>query len=109
MGRPMLLLGAVDRALRPLAGRYLRAMALRPWRLREKLRFQSVMIIQPADIYADGHQNMCDGCPDITVWNGKLVWSCRLEEPEKFGDFVQMIPRERTRDGESVVAAGGAG
>ena len=109
MGRPMLLLGAVDRALRPLAARYLRAMALRPWRLREKLRFQSVMIIQPADIYADGHQNMCDGCPDMTVWNGRLVWSCRLEEPEKFGDFVQMIPHGRVREGDGAMATGGAG
>ena len=105
MGRPMLLLAAVDKALRPVAGRYLRAMALWPWRLREKLRFQSVMIIQPADIYPDGHQNMCDGCPDITVYNGQLVWSCRLEEPEKFGDFVQMIPRERAADADDVLAS----
>jgi hypothetical protein len=52
------------------------------------------MIIQPADIYANGHQNICDGCPDITVLNGQLVWSCRLEEPERFGDFVQMVPKE---------------
>ena len=104
MGRPMLLLAAVDKALRPVAARYLRAMALRPWRLRQKLHFQSVMVIQPADIYPDGRQNMCDGCPDITVYNGQLVWSCRLEEPEKFGDFVQMIPREHASDAEGVVA-----
>ena len=46
-------------------------------------------------LLANGHQNMCDGCPDITVYNGELVWSCRMEEPEKFGDFVQIVP---TRD-----------
>ncbi len=73
----------------PLAGGGRRAG---PARLREQLRFQSVMIIQPADIYEDGRQNMCDGCPDMTVWNDRLVWSCRLEEPERFGDFVQMVP-----------------
>ncbi|MGC9222049.1 MAG: radical SAM protein [Solirubrobacteraceae bacterium] len=100
MGRPMLLLSVIDKALRPVAIRYLRSMVLAPWRLREKLRFQSVMIIQPGDVYADGHQNMCDGCPDITVWNGKLVWSCRMEEPEKFGDFVQMIPHEHPEPAE---------
>jgi hypothetical protein len=36
---------------------------------------------------------MCDGCPDITVHNGELVWSCRLEERLKFGQFVRTVPR----------------
>jgi hypothetical protein len=38
--------------------------------------------------------NMCDGCPDITVWNGELVWSCRLEEQMKFGCFVRAAPKK---------------
>jgi len=84
---------------RSLARRGLAAGACRPTRLLDKLRFQSVMIIQPADIYEDGRQNMCDGCPDMTVYNGRLVWSCRLEEPERFGDFVQMVPRRDRPDG----------
>jgi uncharacterized protein (DUF952 family) len=91
-GRAMLLLSTLDPKLRGVARRWLAAGARRPSRLLEKLRFQSVMIIQPADIYEDGRQNMCDGCPDMTVWNDRLVWSCRLEEPERFGDFVQMVP-----------------
>ncbi len=99
-GRAMLALGVADERLRPIARRYLRDVARRPSRLREPLRFQSIMIIQPADVYADGHQNMCDGCPDITVHNGELVWSCRLEEPERFGDFVQIVPRNGTREAE---------
>ncbi len=93
-GRAMLLLSAIDPRLRAVARSWLSTGARRPWRLVEPLRFQSVMIIQPADIYADGRQNMCDGCPDMTVWNDRLVWSCRLEEPERFGDFVQMVPRQ---------------
>lgn len=92
-GRSMLLLSPLDPNLRSIARRWLGSGARRPWRLREKLRFQSVMIIQPADIYADGSQNMCDGCPDMTVWNDRLVWSCRLEEPERYGDFVEMAPK----------------
>ncbi len=95
-GKATLLLSAIDPKLRTVARRWLTAGALRPGRLAEKLHFQSVMIIQPADIYPDGSQNMCDGCPDMTVWNGRLVWSCRLEEPEQFGDFVQMVPRDAT-------------
>jgi uncharacterized protein (DUF952 family) len=92
-GRAMLLLSALDPSLRTVARRWLEAGGRRPSRLLERLRFQSVMIIQPADIYEDGRQNMCDACPDMTVWNDRLVWSCRLEEPERFGDFVQMVPK----------------
>ncbi len=103
-GRAMLALSPLDERLRPIARRYLRAVAARPRRLREPLRFQSVMIIQPADVYADGHQNMCDGCPDITVWNGQLVWSCRLEEPERYGDFVQIVPTREEHAPPAVTA-----
>jgi pyruvate-formate lyase-activating enzyme len=92
-GRAMLALAPFDRRLRGVARRYARALARNPSLASRRLHFQSVMVIQPADIYEDGHQNMCDGCPDMTVWNGRLVWSCRLEEPEKFGDFVQMVPK----------------
>jgi hypothetical protein len=94
-GRSMLALSVLDPGLRGIARRWLRVGARRPWRLLARLHFQSVMIIQPADIYEDGRQNMCDGCPDMTVWNDRLVWSCRLEEPERFGDFVQMVPKSR--------------
>lgn len=101
-GRAMLALAPLDRRLRKVARRYARALARDPSLISQKLHFQSVMVIQPADIYEDGRQNMCDGCPDMTVLNGRLVWSCRLEEPEKFGDFVQMVPkqaREGTQSG----------
>jgi predicted phosphohydrolase len=36
--------------------------------------------------------NMCDGCPDITVHDGKLYWSCRLEEIKEHGAFVSCYP-----------------
>jgi hypothetical protein len=54
---------------------------------------QSLMIIQPVDFMPDGRQDMCDGCPDVTVHDGKLVWSCRLEEVNSFGAFVQTVPK----------------
>jgi len=60
----------------------------------ERLYLQSVTIIQPGDILCDGSFNMCDGCPDITVWKDQLMWSCRLEEQMKFGCFVRAVPRQ---------------
>jgi len=93
-GRSMLLLSPFDRGLRGAAGAYLRALALNPLRAFGRLHYQSVMIIQPVDFMTDGRQNMCDGCPDMTVWNGRLVWSCRLEEPLNYGGFVQTVPKD---------------
>ena len=52
------------------------------------------MIIQPVDILEDGRQNMCDGCPDITVWEGKLVWSCCMEEQFKYSLNLQTYPKD---------------
>jgi hypothetical protein len=52
------------------------------------------MVIQPIDFMPDGRQDMCDGCPDVTVHDGKLVWSCRLEEMNTFGSFVQTAPKK---------------
>jgi hypothetical protein len=53
-----------------------------------------LMIIQPVNLEADGRQDMCDSCPDITVYNGKLVWSCRLEELNDYGAFLQTVPKQ---------------
>jgi hypothetical protein len=94
-GRSCLALAPLDRSLRRTAGAYLKALALNPLRAFQRLHFQSVMIIQPIDVLPDGRQNMCDGCPDMTVWNGRLEWSCRLEEPMKYGAFVQTVPKNK--------------
>ena len=45
---------------------------------------------------ADGRQSMCDSCPDIIPYKGRLVWSCRVDELEKFGSFVAFGPKEQT-------------
>ena len=87
-GKSMLLLSAFDKKLRKGFFNYFK----NPLNLFRELHYQSVMIIQPVDFLEDGRQNMCDGCPDITVWNGQLVWSCRMEELINFGDWVRAVP-----------------
>jgi hypothetical protein len=62
--------------------------------LFDGLHQQSIMIIQPVDFMQNGSQNMCDGCPDMTIWNGELVWSCRMEELKQFGTWVRTVPKE---------------
>jgi len=88
-GKLMLLMGAFDKSLRKTFFKFYK----NPLNIFRRLYYQSVMIIQPVDFLEDGRQNMCDSCPDITVWNGKLVWSCRMEEQLKYGHNVKTYPK----------------
>ncbi len=96
MGRTMLLLAPFDAGVKAIAGRWLGSLLSNPLRLFRKMYLQSIMIIQPVDFMPNGAQNMCDGCPDMTLWNGELVWSCRMEELKQFGGWVRTVPRGET-------------
>lgn len=61
----------------------------------EKVYLQMISIVQPIDILPDGRQNMCDGCPDQTIWQGELVYSCRMDENIKFGHLCQTCPKKK--------------
>ena len=90
-GKSMLLLWPFDRGIRQAFFRALRSPSL----LFRRLHLQSIMVITPIDFLPDGRQNMCDGCPDMTVWDGHLAWSCRLEECLHFGQFLRTVPKAK--------------
>jgi len=96
-GRSMMWLWPFDSGVRQTFAR----AVTDPRMMFRRLHTQSIMIIQPVDVLPDGRQNMCDGCPDITVWDGKLVWSCRMEECINYGRFMHTVPRNRTGDHKS--------
>ncbi len=91
-GRSMMMLSPVDKGVRRIAGRFVRSSLTNPARFFHGLHYQSIMIIQPVDFLPNGLQSMCDGCPDMTIWNGELAWSCRLEELKHFGCWVRTVP-----------------
>ena len=92
-GRSMMLLSPMDRGARTIAKNYLSSSLKNPLQSFKGIHYQSIMIIQPVDFLENGYQNMCDGCPDMTVWNGELVWSCRMEELKHFGCWVRTVPK----------------
>lgn len=94
LGRTMMLLSAIDRQMRRTAGKYFSSVLRNPAHLFKGIHYQSVMIIQPVDFLDNGLQNMCDGCPDMTLYNGELVWSCRMEELKQFGCWVRSVPMD---------------
>jgi len=64
----------------------------------QNLYLQMISVVQPIDILPDGRQDMCDGCPDQTIWRGELVYSCRLDEYLKFGCLCNTCFKEKVID-----------
>jgi len=109
MGRTSLLaFSTFDRKMRRSAWRFLKNAVRHPRELFEKAYSQTILVIQPIDLLDDGRADMCDGCPDITVHEGKLYWSCRLEEIKQHGCFVTAVPKSRCRSVRATAAAAAA-
>jgi hypothetical protein len=94
-----LMLGAwgIDAGIRATAGRWAKSMLTDPVDALRTQHMQAVVCIQPIDLDESGRDNMCDGCPDMTIHEGKLVWSCRLEEYKQFGGVLTAVPASRRK------------
>ncbi len=86
----------LDPGLRAAGRRWARSFLDDPIDALGTQHLQAIVCIQPIDITPDGRDNMCDGCPDMTLHEGKLVWSCRLEEYRQFGTLATAVPRNGT-------------
>jgi MoaA/NifB/PqqE/SkfB family radical SAM enzyme len=89
------LLSFMDKGIWKTAKNYFKSFVNNPRAFFSRVHYQSIMIIQPVDHLENGEMNMCDGCPDITAYNNKLVWSCRLEELYKYGEWMRAIPKHK--------------
>lgn len=102
-----------DPTLRRTARRWLRDVRRRPRRIFQGIRLQTIGIIQAPDIQSDGRADMCDGCPDMTVWGGELINSCRMDEYRMFGGLLSAAERGSVEAAEEkaaqLEAAEGAG
>jgi hypothetical protein len=57
----------------------------------QRLYAQSIGIVQAPDMMDNGMVSMCESCPDMCVWEGNLVNSCRLDEYRKYGRMMNAI------------------
>ncbi len=89
------LFSLVDSSMRAVGKRFFGSIRKSQSSIRDRLHLQAFTIIQPVDMLTDGRMDMCDGCPDMTVHEGELYWSCRLEEIKRYGCFVHAVPRGR--------------
>jgi pyruvate-formate lyase-activating enzyme len=108
VGRKVFLLSPWDATVRQAARTWLKDVARHPGRLFDRLYIQSIGIIQAPDILPDGRADMCDSCPDMTVYDGKLINSCRMDEYRLFGGFLSVVAKSQ-EEAPADVAVGGNG
>jgi len=93
-GRAAMLASSLfDAGMWKVAQNYLKSVLRKPVDAFRKAYVQTLTIIQPVDAMQQGGFDMCDGCPDMTVYKGKMYWSCRLEEVKQYGCFVNAVPK----------------
>jgi len=95
IGAKVFLMAPWDAGVRRAAKKWLAAVAKNPARLFRPIRLQSYGIIQAPDIQPDGRADMCDSCPDMTYYDGKLINSCRMDEYRLFGGMLSVVDRAR--------------
>lgn len=95
MGKKVFLLTPIDRQIRGALGRLLR----RPGRLLKPVYGLGIGIVQAPDVLPDGRVDMCDSCPDMTYFEGRLINSCRLDEYRKYGELITPTPSEEVVKG----------
>lgn len=93
IGRKVFLLAPWDKTVRRAAKQWWSDVVRYPSHLFAGIYVQSVGIIQAPDLLGDGRADMCDSCPDITYYDGKLVNSCRLDEYRIFGGFLSVVDK----------------
>ena len=86
-----------DKTVREARKNFNRDILRRPGRLFDGIFVQSIGIIQAPDVLPDGRADMCDSCPDITIYDGKFVNSCRMDEYRLFGGFVNVLEKDKEK------------
>ena len=92
------LLSPWDATLRQAWRKWIGHVVRHPIHLFDRLYIQSVSVIQAPDILPDGRADMCDSCPDMTVYEGKLINSCRMDEYRLFGGFLSVTERQQQQE-----------
>lgn len=88
--RAVLGLGSFDRQVRRMWKHYL----LNPLRIFRRIGGVGFGIVQAPDVFPDGSADMCDSCPDTTIYNGEFVYSCRMDEYRRYGGLMSPVVRE---------------
>ena len=79
VGKKIFLLALFDKEIKRSLGHYLRQSLKNPARLFSRIYTLPIALEQPIELI-DGEVNLCDGCINMMIYNGRLIPSCRVEE-----------------------------
>lgn len=102
IGKEILLAGLVDKTARKALGNFIKYVLGNPMRFFNNVKPIGIGIVQAPDLLPDGSIDMCDDCPDMCVYDGKLVNSCRLDECRIYGDLLHIHVDQHTYNGKFV-------
>jgi organic radical activating enzyme len=104
IGRKIFMLSALDKVVGKASRNYWSNIFRRPASLFEGVYVQSIGIIQAPDVLPNGQADMCDSCPDMTYYDGKLINSCRMDEYRLFGGFLTVVDKDKVSAPEPVAS-----
>jgi hypothetical protein len=105
IGAKAFLLSPWDETLRQAWRNWRSDVVRHPGRLFDTLYVQSIGIIQAPDVQSSGQADMCDSCPDMTYYDGKLINSCRMDEYRLFGGFLSVTERQKMEAAKELASA----
>ncbi|MCL5998521.1 MAG: radical SAM protein [Chloroflexi bacterium] len=100
IGGIVFLLSALDKTVGKAWRNRVKDMFQHPASLFDSIYVQSIGIIQAPDVQPNGQADMCDSCPDMTVYDGKLINSCRMDEYRLFGGFLTVVDKTKVQADE---------
>jgi hypothetical protein len=101
IGGKVFLLSTLDKEVGKAWRSRIKDVFQHPGRMFDGIYVQSIGIIQAPDVQPNGQADMCDSCPDMTVYDGKLINSCRMDEYRLFGGFLTVLDKDKVRTPEA--------
>lgn len=99
IGKKIFFMSLFDKSVRKAFIKFMKYAILNPARFFYPLNSFGIGIVQAPDMLPDGRIEMCDDCPDMCIYEGKLVNSCRLDEHRKFGGLLTAkVNNERSKE-----------
>jgi len=93
-GKRIFLMAIFDKTMRKAFRKFLGYTLANPLRFFYRINILNIGIVQAPDLLPDGTSDMCEGCPDMCVYDGKLIPSCRLDELIEYGALLSIHKKE---------------
>lgn len=93
-GKKLFLLSMFDREVRKSFGNFIKDTFRNPLRFFNRIYVQCINLQQPLEVL-DGQINLCDGCINLMMHEGKMINSCRLDEYRICGSPLTPMPANK--------------